>query len=183
MRTPNGAADPSRRTFRKVGSVLPLSGVLLALTACVHARGPVLESHQFAPRLVAEPCQGCATLPMPPDITTAIEGRVAALKARGGDCQTYGEVLERSLSNGRITVRPYMWREGPNLASAQAKPGGEMVLAREIDPLNVGVRTLDDVLRSVEHEAAHIAFAIPSGYQGGEAAVDDRVNACRGDTR
>jgi hypothetical protein len=116
---------------------------------------------------------------MPADLTTAIEERIADLKTRGGDCLAYGEVLESSFANGRITLRPYMWRAGPNLASALGKSNGEMTLAREIDSLNVGVRTLDDVLWSVEHEAAHIAFQIRSGSQDTEAAVDEHVKACR----
>lgn len=112
-------------------------------------------------------------------VCRAIEGRVAELRERGGDCLAYGQVLERTLTSGRLVVRPYMWRVGPNLASAQATPGGEIAVAREIDPLNVGVRTLDDVLRSAEHEAVHLAFRIPSGEQADEAVVDRVVNACR----
>jgi hypothetical protein len=58
-----------------------------------------------------------------------------------------------------------------------------MVIARDIDSLNVGVRGLDDVIRSAEHEAAHIALQIPSGDAGREAKVDERVNSCRGGFR
>ena len=116
---------------------------------------------------------------MPSDVIGAIEGRIASLKQRGGDCETYGEVLENSLTSGRITLRPYMWREGSNLASAQGRPSGEMTLAREIDSLNVGVRTLGDVLWSVEHEAAHIAFRIPSGDDLSERSADEHVRACQ----
>lgn len=112
-------------------------------------------------------------------VAHAIEARIADLKARGGDCLSYGEALASSLTSGRIIVRPYMWRVGPNLASAQAGPSGEMTLAREIDSLNVGVRTLDEVVWSVEHEAAHIAFRIPSGEAGDEALVDSHVRQCR----
>jgi hypothetical protein len=133
-----------------------------------------------APARVAEPrCGSCATLPMSAAVAQAIEMRIADLKSRGGDCLAYGEVLESSLTTGRIIVRPYMWRVGPNLASAQAGPSGEMALAREIDSLNVGVRTLDDVVWSVEHEAAHIAFRIPSSQVADEALADLHVRQCR----
>ena len=126
-----------------------------------------------------QPCSACTTIPMPADVAGAIEGRIASLKQRGGHCETYGEVLENSLTSGRITLRPYMWREGSNLASAQGRPSGEMTLAREIDSLNVGVRTLGDVLWSVEHEAAHIAFRIPSGDDLSERTADEHVRACQ----
>ncbi len=108
----------------------------------------------------------------------AVALRVADLKTRGGSCLTYGTVLESSLAEQRIFVRPYMWRVGPYLASAQAKSTGEIDVAREIDELNVGRRSLGEVVHSAEHEAAHIAFAIPSGGAWNEALVDERVNQC-----
>ena len=77
----------------------------------------------------------------------------------------------------RIRVRPYMWHVGEHLASGEAKPTGEMTLALAIDPLNEGVRGLDDVLATMVHEAAHIAFAI-SAANGGEQRVERYVQRC-----
>jgi hypothetical protein len=71
-----------------------------------------------------------------------------------------------------------MWRVGTQLASGEAKPNGEMTLAREIDELNVGVRTIDDVIRTMEHEAAHIAFDLRAGLEGGEDDANRYVRAC-----
>jgi hypothetical protein len=124
-------------------------------------------------------CVMCSTLPVDTTVTRAIENRVADLKARGGHCSDYAAVLESSYRNGRITIKPYMWRVGSHLASGEAKPNGDMVLAREIDSLNVGVRTLGDLLWSMEHEAAHIAFRIDT--QGGltEDRANDYVRACK----
>jgi hypothetical protein len=116
---------------------------------------------------------------MPSDVTRAIEYRIADLQTRGGDCSRYGRVLERSYRSGRITIRPYMWRVGQHLASGEAKPNGEMMLAREIDSLNVGVRTVDDVMWSIEHEAVHIAFDLPSGFESSEERANATVRACR----
>ncbi len=95
------------------------------------------------------------------------------------DCRAYGEVLDRSYRSGQITIRPYMWRVGTHLAAGEAKPSGEMTLAREIDSLNVGRRTIDELTWSMEHEAVHIAFRISSGPQDNEDAVDARVRSCR----
>lgn len=116
---------------------------------------------------------------MPAELAAAIETRVAELKERGGDCAAYGAVLEDALASGHITIKPYMWRVRGNLASAEGESSGEMTLARDIDSLNVGVRALDDVLRSAEHEAAHIALRIASGDEVREARVDERVRSCR----
>jgi hypothetical protein len=52
-----------------------------------------------------------------------------------------------------------------------------MILAREIDALNVGVRTVDDVVRTMEHEAAHIAFRVDNDLASDRA--DSYVRACR----
>ena len=117
---------------------------------------------------------------MPTEITRAVETRIADLKARGGDCSRYGTVLERSYRDGRIIIRPFMWRVGSHLASGEGKPNGEMMLAREIDSLNVGVRTVDDVLWTMEHEAAHIAFALASGNEAAEEKANQTVRACKG---
>ena len=124
-------------------------------------------------------CTGCAAMPMPSDVTQAIEHRIADLESRGGDCSRYGKVLETSFRTGRITIRPYMWRVGQHLASGEAKPNGDMMLAREIDSLNVGVRTVDDVTWSVEHEAVHIAFDLPSGFEASEEKANATVRGCR----
>jgi hypothetical protein len=119
-------------------------------------------------------------LRVPPELAMAMEARVADLKSRGGACEEFGVVLEEALTSGRITMRPFMWRVDGNLASAMAESTGEMTIARDIDSLNVGVRRLDDVLRSAEHEAVHIALRIPSGDRSREALVDERVAGCRG---
>ena len=124
-------------------------------------------------------CSGCTATPIPSDVTRAIENRISDLESRGGDCTRYGRVLETSFRTGRITIRPYMWRVGQHLASGEAKPNGEMMLAREIDSLNVGVRTVDDVMWSIEHEAVHIAFDLPSGFESSEEKADATVRACR----
>ena len=116
---------------------------------------------------------------MPTDITRAVETRIADLKTRGGDCARYGAALETSYRGGQITIRPYMWRVGSHLASGETKPNGEMMLAREIDSLNVGVRTVDDVLWTMEHEAAHIAFDLASGNEASEEKVNQTVRACK----
>jgi predicted unusual protein kinase regulating ubiquinone biosynthesis (AarF/ABC1/UbiB family) len=125
-------------------------------------------------------CDGCAPVAMRPEVARAIEGRITELKTRGGNCQVYGEALERTYVAGKIVLRPYMWRVAGNLASGTAHgPEGDMTLAVDIDSLNVGVRTLDDMLRSVEHEAAHLAFQDLRRDEVGEAEVDRRVRACR----
>jgi hypothetical protein len=72
-----------------------------------------------------------------------------------------------------------MWRVGAHLASGEAKPNGEMMLAREIDSLNVGLRTVNDVLFTMEHEAAHIAFDLPSGIEASEDRTNQTVRACK----
>jgi hypothetical protein len=72
-----------------------------------------------------------------------------------------------------------MWRVGANLASGSAHPTGELAVAMDIDSLNVGVRSLDDVIRSMEHEAAHVAFVLPSRDPISESVVDQHVTGCR----
>jgi hypothetical protein len=125
------------------------------------------------------PCTECEAIPMPAEITRAVEGRIVDLKARGGDCSRYGAVLESSYRSGQITLRPFMWRVGTHLASGEAKPNGDMMLAREIDSLNVGLRTVNDVLWTMEHEAAHIAFELPSGNEASEDKANQTVRACK----
>jgi len=125
------------------------------------------------------PCTDCEAIPMPADVTRAVETRIVDLKARGGTCSRYGTVLETSYRSGRIVMRPFMWRVGSHLASGEAKPNGDMTLAREIDSLNVGVRTVDDVLWSMEHEAVHIAFDLASGVEASEVQADGYVRSCK----
>jgi len=125
-------------------------------------------------------CASCASVgSMPTEVTSAIENRLVDLKQRGGVCSRYGEVLEKSYRSGRITIRPYMWRVGDRLTSGEAKPTGEMTLAREIDSLNVGLRSVDDLVWSMEHEAVHIAFNITTGVENGEDRANPYVRACR----
>jgi hypothetical protein len=124
-------------------------------------------------------CGECDVIPMPTDVTHAVESRIADLRARGGDCARYGAVLQTSYRSGQIAIRPYMWRVGSHLTSGEAKPNGDMMLAREIDSLNVGVRTVDDVLWTMEHEAAHIAFGLASGNEASEEKANQTVRACK----
>ena len=169
--------------------LLLLAGVVVVATACARPRAPevaprALVAAQLVPP-AARPLPSCVECSAPPtsELAAAIEARVADLKARGGECEEYGIVLEDALISGRIAIRPYMWRVQGNLASAQGESSGEMTIARDIDSLNVGVRGLDEVLRSAEHEAAHIAFRIPSGDPVREARVEERVNRCRAVSR
>src|SRR5687767_13744720 len=161
---------------------LLLSISTLGVAACATAgssasigASPVGSITAPGPRVKPEPAEadeggsvtcadaGCGAIPMPVEITRAIETRIEALRERGCDCSRYGAVLESSYRSGRITIRPFMWRVGKNLTSGEAKPNGDMTLAREFDSLNVGFRTVDDVLWSMEHEAVHITFDLASG--------------------
>jgi hypothetical protein len=148
-----------------------LVAALGVTTACARAHPPAVAAAAAAPEPAAEAAAFAA----------AVEARVADLKARGGECKEYGSALESALASGRITLRPFMWRVDGNLASAQGESSGEMTIARDIDSLNVGVRKWDDVLRSAEHEAAHIALRIPSGDAIHEARVDASVRSCHSD--
>ena len=166
---------------------------LLSLTAgvaCASARGVSSASMVSSPNNSDRPnagpaarselsCADCGAIPIPDEITRAVEARIADLKVRGGDCSRYGTVLETSYRSGQITLRPYMWRTGSSLTSGEAKPNGDMMLAREIDSLNVGVRTVDDVMWTMEHEAAHIAFELASGNEASEEKVNQTVRACK----
>ena len=124
-------------------------------------------------------CDACAAMPLDPAVAAAIERRITALHARGGDCEAYGEVLARAYADRKITLKPYMWHVGANLAAGTAMPEGDMTVAVNIDSLNVGIRTLDDVVESVEHEAAHVAFQDLPRDAFGEAVVERKVRACR----
>jgi len=163
---------------------------LTAAAACASARGTSSASMVNSPNVAERPnagpadnsepiCADCGAIPIPREINRAVEARIANLKARGGDCSRYGTVLENSYRSGQITLRPYMWRTGSHLTSGEGKPNGEMMLAREIDSLNVGVRTVDDVLWTMEHEAAHIAFDLASGNEANEEKTDQTVRACQ----
>ena len=163
---------------------------LTAAAACASARGTSSASMVSSPTVAERPnagpaanselaCAECGAIPIPSEINRAVEARIADLKARGGDCSRYGSVLESSYRSGQITLRPYMWRTGSNLTSGEGKPNGDMMLAREIDSLNVGVRTVEDVLWTMEHEAAHIAFDLASGNQANEEKTDQTVRACQ----
>ena len=163
---------------------------LTAAAACASARGTSSASMVSAPTMAERPnagpaangevtCDDCGAIPIPGEINRAVEARIANLKARGGACSRYGTVLENSYRSGQIMLRPYMWRTGSHLTSGEAKPNGDMMLAREIDSLNVGVRTVDDVIWTMEHEAAHIAFDLASGNEANEDKADQTVRACQ----
>jgi hypothetical protein len=123
-------------------------------------------------------CAACESELLTPEVSQAIEHRIEALTLRGGDCALVASALARSYREGRIRIRPYMWRVGDQLTSGEARPNGDIALAREIDSLNVGRRTLGEMLETMEHEAAHIAFAITAA-NGGEARAHGYVRACR----
>lgn len=159
------------------------AAVLLALAtgACTHAGGggaPGGGGPRPAPFAVATTPPVVDTA-LTDDIRRAIESRLADLRDRGGECAAYGEVLERAYREGRITLRPYMWRVGTRLTAGMARLDGTMTLAREIDSLNVGVRTPDDVVWSMEHEAVHVTFRIPSWTPYDEEQTDAFVRTCR----
>ena len=127
----------------------------------------------------AAECLHCAPGALDEALLVRSSERVAELKGRGGDCAAYGSVLESSVLGGRVSVRPYMWRVGSRLVSGEARPDGAIVVARDIDPLNVGLRTVDDVVWTLEHEAAHIAFRITNGADAVDDLANARVRSCR----
>lgn len=92
----------------------------------------------------------------------------------------YGSVLETSLKEGRVSVRPFMWRVDGRLVSGEARSDGAIVVARHIDPLNVGARSVDDMLWTLEHEAAHVAFSISNSRDAREDRANQLVRGCRG---
>jgi hypothetical protein len=179
-------AEPELRMgpFRGAGGPTMRQLILIAIAAFGTACSPAVRTAPSPTADVIAPshreCAACAPMPITDELSRAIEQRIDALARRGGDCARYGAVIERSFRQGQIMVRPFMWRVGTQLASGEAKPTGEMILAREVDSLNVGVRTLDDVVASVEHEAVHIAFGIRS-ENAGEQKAERLVAACRGD--
>lgn len=125
-----------------------------------------------APR--PRPCADCIATALSADEARQLEGRIEALKQRGDRCAAYGEVLERSYRSGRITIRPYMWRVGSQLVSGEAHRDGAIFLAREIDALNVGRRSFDELVWTLEHEAAHLAFNLDAPF---DRAPGDRADA------
>jgi hypothetical protein len=185
------ASDSQSHSMARSTSLL-LSLILLGTVACVPL-GTTTSASSLTPSVVQGMTRlespsprdelacnrDCGAVPLAPELARAIETRIADLEARGGVCSRYGAVLERSYRGGRITIRPYMWRVGKHLAAGEAKPNGEMTLAREIDPLNVGVRTVDDVVRTMEHEAVHIALDLRDGLEGGEDDANRYVRTCR----
>ncbi|MEP7384056.1 MAG: hypothetical protein ABI910_20420 [Gemmatimonadota bacterium] len=131
-----------------------------------------------APSVMA--CDGCDNAALNPSEVATLEKRIAELRQRGEPCSTYADVMDRSVRSGQISMRPYMWRVGAQLASGQARPDGAMVFAREIDSLNLGMRPFDKIVWTIEHEAAHIAFGLDSPLDRvpGDRA-DAYVKACR----
>jgi hypothetical protein len=155
---------------------------LIAAAACTHAHHArsVGTAPAAVPTLAS--CASCDPRALAPEVTHAIEQRIADLNARGAECSNLSAVLESSYRGRRITIRPFMWRVGTHLVSGEATANGDMLLAREIDSLNVGVRTVDDMLWTMEHEAAHIAFNISSGDEMNEARVNAFVRECKAGT-
>lgn len=172
----NGAATRAREA-------VSLIALALGLTACAGTPARVCTAAPAPVRhgltTMDAGCDStCAPIAMRPEVTRALEARVAALRARGGACAAYADAPERSLADGRITLRPYMWRTSGALTSGTADGTGAMTLAVDIDSLNVGVRTIAELVRSIEHEAVHVAFPDLPRSADGEAEVDRRVTAC-----
>lgn len=169
---------------------VPVSALLLPtiIAGCYTARLPdarldipalAIEPLGWTPLDVLPPMPSHRPAPIPSEIARALEARVVELQRRGGACAAYAAVMAYSYRRGSIAVRPYMWRVDGRLVSGSAAPDGSIQIAREIDPLNPGVRTIDDVLWSVEHEAAHLAFRIPNDELSGQDPADRYVRACR----
>lgn len=174
---------------RRVTAGAALALAVAGLGGCSPpARGLAPPAPAVSPATRREPaltvidvrCDSCERVPLTPEVADAIAQRVAALRQRGGDCGAYGVVLERAYAERRILLRPFMWRVGPNLAAAMAAPEGDLTIALDIDALNIGARTIAEVVESAEHEAAHLAFQWLPRDAAGEAEVDRRVRACRG---
>ena len=159
--------------------VSPAVAGMLALAGCAHPRPAVVETVPKADSVAPARCWTCTTIPMEDDLERAVTARIGALRDRGGACETYGLVLDASLRSGRISIRPTMWRHEGRLVAGEAAPNGDMNLAREIDSLNVGRRGIDEIIWTMEHEAVHIAFGIPSTTERDESVVNSRVRSCR----
>lgn len=174
--------NPMTRSRWLVLLCLPISGACAG--AGTSARSALIAPKSLAPINVPVAINrapiASPAVPVPGEIALAIESRLAELEQRGGACSVYASVMEQSYRQGRIVIRPFMWRVDGRLVSGQATPDGHMVLARDIDPLNVGLRTVDDVLWTVEHEAAHIAFRIPNDDWAGVDRANRYVRKCQG---
>jgi hypothetical protein len=162
----------------RVPRALAVIVAALLSVACVHAPRAQVGQVPTSASSPVPTCERCSPEAMAPEVTQVIERRIADLASRGESCAVYGEVLERSYRQGRISLRPYMWRVGSHLVSGEANANGEMLLALEIDSLNVGVRTIADLMRTMEHEAVHIAFHIPSRDESNEARVNSFMQEC-----
>jgi hypothetical protein len=125
-------------------------------------------------------CESCTEPAVDQALLVRSSERLVELKSRGGACAAYGSVLESSLSQGRVSVRPFMWRVDGRLVSGEGRSDGAIVVARDIDPLNVGVRTVEDMLWTLEHEAAHVAFRISNNRDAVEDRANQLVRGCRG---
>ncbi len=145
------------------------------LAGCSARRSPEVAA---PPLLATQPAIPQPTTPEPALLALFTE-RVSELKTRGGECATYASVLETSVRGGRVTVRPFMWRVDGRLVSGQAKSDGAIVVARHIDSLNVGRRTVEVVMWTLEHEAAHVAFSIANGTDAVTDQANDLVRSCR----
>lgn len=167
-------------------------GVLLSavvLAGCGAARVPVPPAAPLPAPVVLAPagdeehartnCAYCEGSTLDGVLLARSTERVAELKGLGGDCAVYGSVLETSVTEGRVRIRPYMWRVGRKLVSGEATPEGNIVVAREIDPLNHGIRTVEDVLWTLEHEAAHLAFRISNLDDALADGTNARLRECR----
>ena len=147
------------------------------LAGCAVSRTP--SPTVAAPEILEPATADSAVLSVDPVLAVRSTQRVAELKSLGGECAAYGSVLESSMLEGRVTVRPYMWRVGGRLVSGQARTSGDIMIARHIDPMNRGVRSVDDVVRTLEHEAAHVAFGVTNGPAGMVDNASSIVDACR----
>ena len=177
-----------RRALARTGTGPALGLMLMAMLACSRptistvstAATPAPRSTVAGPTAIDVRCDSCGPIAMRPEIVRALSARAAALQALGGACAEYGATMERALTNGLITIRPFMWRVDDSLASARGHDTGEMHIAAEIDSLNPGVRTVDDIVHSVEYEAAHITFRLLSRQAESEALVERHLSGCRG---
>lgn len=150
------------------------------LGGCAVSRAPSSTVTGPDAPVSAEAVADSATQIVDQILTVRSARRVAELKSRGGECAAYGSVLETSLLGGRVSVRPFMWRVGDKLVSGEGRSDGKIVVARHIDRLNVGIRTVEDMVRTLEHEAAHVAFRLQNSRNPGIDQANDIVNACQG---
>jgi hypothetical protein len=177
------ASTPLQRTVMRVGGLVVLS---LLLAGCgvsrrpdpIPATRPATTPGKSHPATAT--CDSCTAPAVDQVLLIRSTERLVELKSRGGACAAYGSVLETSLSKGRVSVRPFMWRVDGRLVSGEARSDGAIVVARHIDPLNVGVRTIEDMLWTLEHEGAHVAFRISNNRDAVEDHANQLVRECRG---